>query len=139
LWVNKESKMRNRHVGNASNHYNLRGHGDHSLVRGGQQTGWRRFHDTLMQTLWELEGADMEWDGSYLIKHEPPSGRLTVDFSQWNGTFVDGSGTHAAASVLHSEEHSQARASSPVRVPSLNSETQSVTLPANTLLWRSSV
>lgn len=78
-------------------------------------TGWKSMHDTVMQTLWELEGADMEWDGSYLIKHEPPSGRLTVDFSQWdNSTFGFVGGTSTTISTNHSRENSQAKVTSSV-------------------------
>lgn len=65
-----------------------------------------------MQTMWELEGVGMAWDGSYLIKLEPPSGRLTVDFSQWDGTAVPGSSAYVAASKQCSQGSPHAKAAS---------------------------
>lgn len=114
MWVSRERRLDDRKVKDEKKHHISRALGQSSSVGGEKNIRWRQLHDTLMQTLWELEGADMEWDGSYLINHEPPSGRLTVDFSQWGSTFVPGSSTHAAASTQHWQEDSHVGGSSSV-------------------------
>lgn len=53
--------------------------------RGGLHARWQRFNDTLLNTLRDLEGDTLDQNPSMLL-HEPPTGRLIVDFSQWGRT-----------------------------------------------------
>lgn len=85
-----------------------------------------------MQTLWELEYAGVEWDGSELNRHKPPSGRLSVDFSQCGSTVVSGSSMFTTAPAQNSQEHSQAKLESSVQA----TETQPVKgIPNAVLRW----
>ncbi|KAK7995128.1 hypothetical protein PG990_013901 [Apiospora arundinis] len=44
---------------------------------------WSRLQDSVLRTLVDLEGRDLEDDSYLLLKHQPPSGKLAVDFSDW--------------------------------------------------------
>lgn len=103
MWVNQERRLKERNVENKKKHPHAHKH--LSSAQREKNARWNQFHDTLMQTLWELEGADMEWDGSHLLNHEPPSGRLTVEFSQWDSTSASGSSPYATTSTQHSQAH----------------------------------
>ncbi|KAI0178102.1 hypothetical protein BJ166DRAFT_508847 [Pestalotiopsis sp. NC0098] len=53
-----------------------------------KRSKWQRIEDSLLKSCVELEGRDIVWNGSELIKLEVPSSSLAVDFSQWGETGV---------------------------------------------------
>ena len=56
------------------------------MVSWKHQSRWSRLHGSVLQTLEDLEAKDLELDCSQLLKHQPPSGTFTVEFSSWSAT-----------------------------------------------------
>ncbi|KAI3324538.1 hypothetical protein HD806DRAFT_543241 [Xylariaceae sp. AK1471] len=56
-----------------------------------------------LDTLAELEGMTLERDSSMMIQLQPPSGNMTVDFSNWGSANDSGIGSKSVVSSSHDE------------------------------------
>ncbi|KAI0169717.1 hypothetical protein GGR52DRAFT_592281 [Hypoxylon sp. FL1284] len=87
LWVRREQKSRDRQI-------ELEKQKRLILAQRGSMKGdflrqrLRQLHGSVMTTFTELEGTQFKMDRSRFIQLEPPSGNLTIDFSNWNSTDV---------------------------------------------------
>lgn len=86
LWVSKSHKAKTLKLENQNRQRIARA--DWVDQRKGWKRKLQRLEDSLLKSCIELEGENVECDGSILIKLEPPSSSLAVDFSQWGDTSV---------------------------------------------------
>ncbi|KAI1373880.1 hypothetical protein F4677DRAFT_427526 [Hypoxylon crocopeplum] len=97
LWINIIEKSKGREIELSKQRRVIMARQDDKQRGKGLKAKWQRFQDSVVNTLGDLEGTTFE-DNSMRIRFQPPSPRLTIDFSQWgNSTSPDvnaGSDTH---------------------------------------------
>ncbi|KAI1759676.1 hypothetical protein GGR53DRAFT_130017 [Hypoxylon sp. FL1150] len=110
LWAKRERRLKDEKIELERQHRIQAANRNHTKGNTGLLARWQRLHDSLLNTLADIEGVDPIRDTSMLIQLEPPSGRLTVDFSKWN----DASDSTLKSGLVTST-HNEGSHSSPTR------------------------
>ncbi|CAJ2511541.1 Uu.00g071660.m01.CDS01 [Anthostomella pinea] len=94
LWVNSMEKARDQKIELQKRRRIVKGLQSPTPTGRGLHARWREFHDSVLDTLGDLEGTTLDRN-DLLLQFQPPSGRMTVDFSQWDDTTHGGSRDHS--------------------------------------------
>ncbi|KAK8859676.1 glycoside hydrolase family 31 [Apiospora arundinis] len=83
LWVNRREKESSQRYELEKRRRAAEENSAKASSKKRRNSPWSRLQDSVLQTLVDLEGRDLEDDSQLLLKHQPPSGKLAVDFSNW--------------------------------------------------------
>ncbi|KAI0435978.1 hypothetical protein F4803DRAFT_557459 [Xylaria telfairii] len=82
LWVNQKEKANEKALKRNNQRLIIR---DRQVNRA-PNSKWKMFQQNVLDTLADLEDTTLERNSSGFIELEPPSGNMTVDFSNWGTT-----------------------------------------------------